>query len=58
MARDTAGPETQALRAMTDGLSSNPADWTSEERGAFTQQSDAAMREQSEAETRQLGRGH
>lgn len=57
MARDNAGPETQALRAMTDDLPSNPAQWTAEERGEFAQQSDAAMREQSDVTTRQLGSG-
>ncbi|MEV0115861.1 hypothetical protein AB0H77_21870 [Streptomyces sp. NPDC050844] len=58
MARDNVGPETRSLRAMTDDLPSNPSEWTSEQRTEFTQQSDAAMREQASASTPELGRGH
>ncbi|MEV5977510.1 hypothetical protein [Streptomyces sp. NPDC052114] len=57
MARDTTGPQTQALRAMTTDLPSNPSDWTPEQRDAFTQQSDEAMREQASVSTRQLPSG-
>lgn len=51
------GPETQALRDLTDELPDKVADWTPDERSQHAHQSNAAMREQSDVDTRQLGSG-
>lgn len=51
------GPETQALRALTDQLPDKVTDWTSDERSQHADQSNAAMREQSDVSTRQLRSG-
>ena len=40
------GPETRELRQTVASLPANVADWTPEQRAAYAQQSDRAMREQ------------
>jgi hypothetical protein len=51
------GPETEALRNLTAELPSKVVDWTSDQRSEHEEQSNAAMREQADATTPQLGRG-
>lgn len=50
------GPETEALRDLTSELPAKVADWTPDQRGQYAEQSDAAMREQSDVQTGQLPR--